>query len=105
MLSELELSLAKAQGVEAPLSAPHSFLQGYQSLLKSSQCGLADSINAVFLLRRHPYELLLAINCLLDPIERFPIEQAFDIVFVCKTTDAMKLCSNTRRCRSPVVPM
>jgi hypothetical protein len=37
------------------------------------------------------FQLLLAVDCLLDPIERLPIEQPFDVVFVSETSDAMKL--------------
>src|SRR6266852_7549461 len=52
----------RADAVEASLLAPHSFIPGYQSLLKSTQCGFTDSIKTIFFSRRQP------LSCFSRPI-------------------------------------
>jgi hypothetical protein len=45
----------RADGVEASLLAPQSFICEYHPRLKSTQSGFSDSINAIFLLLRQPF--------------------------------------------------
>jgi len=44
-----------------------------------------------FLISAPVFELFFAVNCLSHIVKRFPIEQAFDLVAICKSTYAMEL--------------
>jgi hypothetical protein len=74
----------RADGVEASLLAPPSFICEYHPRLKSSQWGFRHSLKAIFLLRRQPLSCFSR-SMAVSTVKGLPIEQAIHIVFTGET--------------------
>ncbi len=81
-----------------------SFIHGYHSAARSSQCGFRASIRAIFFARDQPFNLLFAGDGEMYVVEGRPVEEALYVVFAGEAFQFVEFVLEDALWRLPVKP-